>query len=118
MKSTKGLKRWILGLVILEAVLFAIEDLILGGDATTTPKSMFAGFVLLVNLPGVVLAFTLGLGPKGDRGRYPDLRPDITEMVVFGVGLMFYGLCLWRLTQRPGKNDNSDQSSHPKDSVD
>lgn len=110
-KSSKSLKRWILGLVILEAVLCAIEYLILGGDATTNPKLVFALILFVVNLPGVILASILGLQGQDQWGLGGDPRLGIP--VIFGFSLIFYSGCIWVIQRAlTGRQSESDQTGN------
>ena len=89
-KSTKTLARWIPGLVVFEAVLVSIGYLM--GDATTGPKFRFALFVLIVNLPGFIVASKLGFLGHGEWVSTGD--PVLGGVVVVGVSILFYSACI------------------------
>lgn len=103
LKRTKTLGRWILGLVVFEAILAV--SLWLMPDATTEPRFLFLLFVAAVNLPGVVVASGLGLFGHDAWGR--DGHPMPGWAVVFGVSLLFYLGCIWMAQSRAGTKNKS-----------
>ncbi len=84
--------RWIICLVVVEAILGAGLCL-LKGDATTAPRFYFVLLVLIVNFPGFVVAAKLGLLGQGWLGSGGD--PVLACAVSFGFSLLFYSGCIW-----------------------
>ena len=95
-KSTKALAKWILGFVILELVLVAAVYLLQGGNATLDAKLPFLLILYVVNLPGVLLAGSLGLQGQDPWGATGD--PRFVIPVVFGFSLIFFSgfICVIR----------------------
>ncbi len=84
--------RWIICLVVVEAILGAGLCL-LKGDATTAPRFYFLLIVLIVNFPGFAVAAKSGLLGHGWEGAGAD--PVVGCAVIFGVSLLFYSGCIW-----------------------
>ncbi|SPE55080.1 membrane hypothetical protein [Verrucomicrobia bacterium] len=90
--NTKIFKRWILAMLVVEAVLGAGLYL-MGGDATTGPRFRFLMVVLIANFPGVMLASRLGLLGHGEW--VSDAHPVVGWVVIFGFSVLFYSACIW-----------------------
>ena len=90
-KSTKTLARWILGFVILDAVLLTITSLM--GKAALDAKLIVILVLSLVNFPGFILAARLDLLENG-MNESPH-NPVLAEVVVYGFSLICYSGCIW-----------------------
>lgn len=91
--NSKALRRSLVCLLSFEAaLLFGI--CLLGADATTGPKIYFLLFVVVVNLPGVMLAS--GLKLLGDTWG-SNSNTVAAWTVTFGASLAFYSACIWRI---------------------
>ncbi len=91
-KSTRQLARWIICLVVVEALLGAGLWL-LNGDVTTGPRFRFMLIALFVNFPGFILAAKLGLLGQGWEGA--GANPVLGCAVIFGFSMLFYTGCVW-----------------------
>ncbi len=114
-EGTNRLKRWIFGMAILEAVLGAIMYE-MGGDATTNPRFLFLLFVVVVNLPGVMVASGLGLFGHDAWGQ--DGHPMPGWAVVFGVSLVFYTCLIWMIHAVLDRKRNRSEHKAERDGSD
>jgi hypothetical protein len=105
-KSTKTLARWILGFVLLDAVLLTIPSLM--GEAALDAKLIVILVLSLVNFPGFILAARLDL--LGNGMIESPHNPVLAAVVVYGFSLIFYGGCIWVIQRGiTGRRSESDK---------